>query len=206
MVNRRLTLTQFATEAPEWYAKYTESPHFEQYKGLEAGLSRKAQDVGYLEKGDLYWITLWGGDQKRHGLGTNICNSNSAEDVIKYTQEAIKHLHNPNEALKRLFRIKYVKLSYGSKVLRCISPQSYPAFDKHIIEALGLPEMEDCESQAAGYQWFINICHRIREGIPKNSGPRGGAWFIADVEMAIFQFSLPHSRGGGSGRLVATRV
>ncbi len=82
MVKHRLTLTQFAAEVPQWYAKYTESPAFEQYKSLEAGLSRKAQDVGYLGKGDLYWITVWGSDEKRHGLGSNICNSNIGDCIL----------------------------------------------------------------------------------------------------------------------------
>jgi len=147
-------------------------------------------------------IAEWGSDQKRHGLGTLICVSNTEDKVSQATKEAIKHINNPRDALLNLFSIKYMKLAYASKTLRCVCPQSYPACDVHTRKAcedLGLNiDDNDVESMVAGYLWFIEICRRIMERV-KGQGPRPeGAWFIADIEMALFQFAR-----SANGRLTA---
>lgn len=187
-----LTLKQFAAQVEHWYRRYTASPHFQQYKNLEAGLSQKASDVGYLEKGDLLWIAIWGGDEKRHQLGTLICNNNTSENVVRHTKEAIEKLDRPANAPKSLICISYVGPAYGSKALRCICPQKHAAFDYHVRKACKnlLPEMHDRETEVAGYVWFLELCTRLLESVAV-PGPRpGGVWYIADIEMALFQFAF----------------
>lgn len=128
----KLTLKQLASQLEHWYQRYTESPYFQQYRSLEIGLSHKASDIGYLEKGDLFWIAVWGGDEERHQLGTLIDINNTSDDVIANTRDAIQQLNNPANALRSLLRINYCGVSYGSKTLRCIRPQEYAAFDYHV--------------------------------------------------------------------------
>lgn len=202
IVKTGLTLCQFAAEVPKWYQSYSASQHFQTYKNLEARLSQKALTTGYLDKRDLMEIAEWGSDQKRHGLGTLICTNNTDNEVTRATEEAIKHIANPRDALLDLFSINYMKLSYASKTLRCVCPRSYPACDVHTrraCEDLGLnTDDNDAESLVAGYLWFVEICRRIMERV-KQQGPRPeGAWFIADIEMALFQFAR-----SAKGRLVA---
>ena len=44
-----------------------------------------------------------------------------------------------------------------------------------------------------GYVRFLALCNQMRTQV-KERGPReGGVWFVADVEMALFQFA---SEGG----------
>ena len=187
----KLTLNEFIEQLAYWYQRYTESPYFAQYQNLETGLSQKASDVGYLEKGDLLWIAIWGGDEKRHQLGSLIFNNNTSESVVAHTRQAIQSLGNPEHALRSLMLIKYVGSAYGSKALRCIYPQEYGAFDIHVRKACAdfLPTMDDREAEITGYLGFLHICTRLRSQAT-TLGPRPkGLWYVADVEMGIFQFA-----------------
>lgn len=187
----KLTLKEFVGQLAYWYKKYTESPHFTQYRNLEAGLSQKASDLGYLEKGDLLWIAIWGSDEKRHQLGTLIYNNNTSESVVAHTRQAVQSLSSPKDALESLMLIKYVGPAYGSKTLRCIYPQEYGAFDIHVRKACAcfLPTMEDRETEITGYLRFLDICRSLRNQVTV-PGPRPrGLWYVADVEMVIFQFA-----------------
>ena len=187
----KLTLKGFVDQLAYWYKKYTESPNFAQYQNLETGLSQKASDVGYLEKSDLLWIAIWGNDEKRHQLGTLICNNNTGESVVAHTRKAIQSLSSPQGALRSLMLIMFVGPACGSKALRCIYPQEYGAFDIHVRKACTdfLPTMDDREAEITRYLGFLAICHRLR-GQMTVPGPRPkGLWYVADVEMGIFQFA-----------------
>lgn len=188
----KLTLKQLASQLEHWYQRYTESPYFQQYRSLEIGLSHKASDIGYLEKGDLFWIAVWGGDEERHQLGTLIDINNTSDDVIANTRDAIQQLDNPANALRSLLRINYCGVSYGSKTLRCIRPQEYAAFDYHVRRGCEnfLPHMEDKEAEIAGYVGFLELCGQVRKSVAV-PGPRPeGLWYVADIEMGLFQFAF----------------
>ena len=190
--HNRLTLQVFATQIGHWYEKYTQSPHFQRYRNIELGLTQKASDVGYLEPGDLLEIAIWGSDEERHQLGTRICGNNTYSNIVTHTREAIRELDNPRHALGSLLRIRYVGPAYGSKTLRCVCPEKHAAFDYHVRKACQnmLPKMHDREAEVSGYVMFLEICRRLREQVTE-AGPRPeGLWYIADIEMALFQFAL----------------
>ena len=98
---------------------------------------------------------------------------------------------SPQGALRSLILIMFVGPACGSKALRCIYPQEYGAFDIHVRKACTdfLPTMDDREAEITGYLGFLAICHRLR-GQMTVPGPRPkGLWYVADVEMGIFQFA-----------------
>ncbi len=186
-----MKLKEFVDQLAYWHKKYTESPYFAQYQNLEAGLSQKAFDVGYLEKSDLLWIAIWGSDEKRHQLGTLIGNNNTSESVVAYTRQAIQSLASPRDALRNLMLINYVGPAYGSKTLRCIYPREYGAFDIHVRKACAnfLPTMDDREAEITGYLGFLHICSNLRNQVTVPGPSPKGLWYVADIEMGIFQFA-----------------
>lgn len=108
------------------------------------------------------------------------------------TKNAISHLNNPVAALDELLSgIKQRGLSYASKTLRFIDPAKYPALDDKIrknAQSL-LPKIYDghLNSMLNGYQNFPVICQQIQNYVTAPT-PRSNKWFIADIEMGLFQF------------------
>ena len=174
------------------------SEYFKNYQNIENQLSRKATNVGYLDKADIMLIAVWGGDEERHGLGTKIIQSNTDDKIITCSRLAIQCLAYPEKALRSICDIKYIGLSYGSKILRCICPKEYGALDIHTQEACQAfitIDREDNKSAINGYVQFLELCKWIRDKVVV-AGPRNdSSWYIADIEMALFQLAYPPRRG-----------
>ena len=187
-----LTIEQFADELPDYYQRYTQSQYYKPYINLESKLSQKAINMGYLELADLADIAEWGGNQ--HAIKKRLQTHNSAEEVIFSTKKAIQQMENPAIALRELLvGINHWGLSYASKTLRFINPQSYPALDQKLrnnIDRSLLPRIYDghIDSMVRGYLIFLGICQEIRSHVTA-SAPRSNRWFIADIEMGLFQFA-----------------
>jgi hypothetical protein len=192
-----LTLQQFSGHAVKWYQRYAHSRYFAAYVRLEERLSQKASDKGYIGLADLADIADWGGNQR--GIKQRLLRNNSEREVRQATQKAIRHLDNPADALRSMLDIKQWGLTYGSKTLRCISPENYPALDQKLRKAISkalLPTIYDgnISSMISGYLEFLNICRDIERQV-RAPGPRlGGVWFLADIEMALFQFAWDGGR------------
>ncbi len=186
-----LTLQQFSGQAAKWYQKYAHSPYFDPYIRLEQKLSQKASDEGYLELVDLADIAAWGGNQR--AIKQRLLRSNNEGEVRQATLEAIQRLDKPSEAIRVVLRINQWGLTYASKTLRCVCPQNYPALDQKLRKAISkalLPTIYDgnIDSMIRGYLRFLKICREIERQVT-TLGPRsGGVWFLADIEMALFQF------------------
>lgn len=58
-----LTPAQFALHLPSYYDEYTRADMFPMWAALEARLTAKAVDPGYLDLADLADIAIWGGNQ-----------------------------------------------------------------------------------------------------------------------------------------------
>jgi hypothetical protein len=190
-VKTRLSLDEYVGQLPAWYRKYSLSEFFEEYARLEANLSQEASTLGYLDKGELMGIAIWGGDEDRHELGSLIVANNSDDVVREHTMRAICRLDSPEDALRSLLAIDYVGPAYGTKTLRCVDPERHAAFDVHVRRACAelLPTMEDREGEICGYVMFLHVCKTLRERLTAK-GPRpDGSWYMADIEMAIFQFA-----------------
>ena len=186
-----LTIKQLADKLPEYYQRYTQSQYYETYINLESKLSQKAKNMGYLELTDLADIAEWGGNQ--HAIKKRLQAHNSPEEVIFSTKKAIQQMENPAIALRELLLgVNHWGLSYASKTLRFINPQNYPALDQKLrknIDSSLLPRVYDghIDSMVRGYLIFLSICQEIRSHVIA-SAPRSNTWFMADIEMGLFQF------------------
>lgn len=187
-----LTIAEFAKAVPGWYAEYTQSKYFQTYLTLELRLSQKAIGLGRLGKADLADIADWGGNQ--HGIRQRLLAGNTEESVGESSSKAISLLSSPADALKAILSINQWGLSYGSKTLRFVCPRNYAALDQKLRGAISkdlLPLIYDgnLASMVRGYLTFLNICRKIGQQVHP-PGPRpGGVWFLADIEMALFQFA-----------------
>ena len=183
-MNSSLTPAQFARELPACYDEYTRSPYSPGWFALEPRLTAKAVDPGYLNLEDLVEIAKWGGNQ--HGIAGRVFKANTDEDVIKATRGAIESLDDPRAALRAMLAIRQWGLTYGSKTLRAVCPQNYGALDSLLLDNIDRRYMPASEVTQL-YVQFLRLCEDIRQGVAE-PGPRQGKWFIADVEMGLFQF------------------
>jgi len=187
----KLTIKQFINELPQHYKQYTQSQYYEKYTYLEGKLSEKARTIGYLEQDDLSEIAEWGGNQR--GIKQRMIANNTKEDVIRATKNAIQQINHPAEALRELLiGIDHWGLSYASKTLRFIYPENFSALDQKLRQRIDfaiLPKIYDghIDSMIKGYLVFLELCRDIQSDV-NIPGPRSGKWFIADIEMSLFQF------------------
>ena len=179
-----LTPNQFAKQLPKWYDIWSE--HNSDYFPLEHRLTQKALRVGYLEKADLVEITRVLGNP--HNIRGRVRDGNSDASVIEKTKETIKNLANPATALMSMRSIYGLGLAYATKTLRCICPQNYVALDSKLHQGINRDYFPS-SNEAKRYEEFLNFCQRIRQEVSEPGPPfRGGEWFLADIEIALFQF------------------
>ena len=183
-MNSSLTPAQFARELPACYEQYTRSKYSPVWFVLETRLTAKAVNPGYLNLTDLVEIAKWGGNQ--YGIASRVDKANTDEDVIEATSGAIERLDDPRAALRAVLVIRQWGLAYGSKTLRAVCPQNYGALDSLLLGNIDRHYMPATEVTQL-YAQFLRLCEEIRQGVAE-PGPRQGKWFIADVEMGLFQF------------------
>ena len=181
----RLTPNQFAKQLPKWYWIWREAnPH---YFPLEERLTHKADALGYLDMDDLVAITKVLGNP--YNIGGKIQRVNTNDEVKEKSKEAIQQLNNPASALQSMMSIKRWGRTYASKTLRCICPSKYTALDSKLIRGINQSYLPSTNNEAKRYEEFLNLCQQIRQEVSE-PGPsfRGGEWFLADIEIALFQF------------------
>jgi peptidase E len=178
----RLTPKQFAKQLPKWYDIWEKANLC--YFHLEKRLTQKALILGYLEKADLVAIAKWGGNQ--YNRAGKVQRENTDDEVRKKTKEAIKNLGNPASAFMKMQSIRQWGLSYATKTLRCISPQNYVALDNKLHQGINRCYFPS-NNEVKRYIEFLNFCQQIRQKVSV-PGPREGEWFLADIEIALFQF------------------
>ena len=114
----------------------------------------------------------------------------SREQIIRAIPKAAKHLRDGKlrAAIEEITRPEGLSISYGSKILRMLSPQTVGVYDNVLKKKLPYPY------SPAGWIKFCDGCQKVvaelqKRGI-KNSHPRrkGKKWFVADVEAVIFQY------------------
>ena len=179
----RLTPNQFAKQLPKWYHIWKEAnPN---YFPLEKQLTQKAHAMGYLEMHDLVAIAKWGGNQ--YNIGGKIQRENTNDEVKEKTKEAIQQLNNPASALLSMMSIKRWGRTYASKTLRCVCPSKYAALDSKVIRGINQSYLPSTNNEVKRYVEFLNFCQQLRQEVSE-PGPRKGEWFLADIEIALFQF------------------
>jgi len=174
---------QFAKELPKWYHKYRE--HNPSYFPLEEHLTKKAQMLGYLEIDDLVDITRVLGNP--FNIANRVRKANTEDEVREKTRQAIRHLSNPAAALTYMMCINRWGRTYASKTLRCICPSNYGALDSKLIQGINSNYLSS-RDEVERYCQFLGLCRKIRQAVSVPGPRENGAWFLADVEVALFQF------------------
>lgn len=184
-----LSLNQFIGQVHHWYDIWARANAT--YFPVEKRLTEKATSKGYLEIADLVHITNVLGNP--HNIRGGIQRTNTESDVIENTKNAIKNLDNPAKALRCVCSISYLGLTYGSKTLRCMCPQKHGALDSVIINGVD-PQYLPSRNNYDRYADFVQLCGQIRDKVIQPGPRKDGQWFIADIEIALFQFLW----GGGN--------
>lgn len=182
-VPMELTLDQFIEQVPYWYDIYARANAT--YFPLEKRLTEKATSKGYLEIADLANITYVLGNPRN--VRGRMQGANIEDDVIENTRNAIKNLNDPTKALRYICGIRHWGLTYGSKTLRCMCPQKYGALDSTVINGID-PKYLPSRNNYGKYADFVHLCGQIRDKVIQPGPRESGQWFVADIEMALFQF------------------
>lgn len=180
-----LTPDEFAKQLlPKYYKEWVKN-NGEKYFPVERELTDKASRLGYLDKDDLKKITMVLGNS--HNRRGKMDRANSNDEVIQATKEAISNLDKPVKAFQCINRIREWGLAYCSKTLRCICPRRYGALDSKIGKCVDRHYFLSSD-EATRYAEFLDFCTQLRVKVTV-PGPRNGDWFIADIEIALFQFA-----------------
>jgi hypothetical protein len=178
-----LTPEQFAEELPKWYHRWRK--HNVAYSPLEERLTKKARTLGHLEIADLVDITHVLSNP--HNIRGRVKKANTEDEIREKTREAIRCLSDPVSAFENMSSIRQWGLAYASKTLRCICPRNYAALDSKLHKGIGrryFPSRNEVER----YCQFLDFCERIRQMVSVPGPRENGAWFLADIEIALFQF------------------
>jgi hypothetical protein len=134
-------------------------------------------------------VCSWGGKQGIRILD-RVLISNKPEEISEALRKASSSLAVGRlaEALTEVCKLKYLKVSFASKHLRFLRPDICPVFDSVLHAALPYTPDE------TGYSVFAKDCVSLVKALAENqiSSPRpraGGAWFVADVEGAVYVFA-----------------
>lgn len=179
-----MTPAEFARHLPSLYVEYTQSKYFPLWVALEAKLTAKAVNPGHLNLADLVEIAKWGGNQ--YNRAGKVKRANTDSNVVQMTKEAVQSLDDPRAALRAVLAIDQWGLTYASKTLRAVCPQHYAALDRLLLEHISRVHLPATEVTQL-YSQFLSLCDAIRQAVSA-PGPRQGKWFIADVEMGLFQY------------------
>ena len=184
-----LTPEQFAKELAKWYQKWRKANPA--YFPLEERLTNKAGTLGYLQITDLVEITRILGNP--FNIANRVRKANTEDEITDKTREAIRHLSNPATALTHMMSIRRWGRTYASKTLRCICPSNYVALDSKLIQGIN-PSYLPSKNEVERYCQFLDLCRQIRRMVSVPGARENGAWFLADIEIALFQFVWDKNR------------
>ena len=173
----------FAKHLPKWYDKWAK--HNPQYFHLEEKLRQKADAVGYLEIVDLIAITHVLGNP--FNIRARVQKANSEGEVKESTAQAIQHLNEPESALRAMLTIERWGRTYSTKTLRCVCPQSYVALDSLLIRNISSRYLSS-NDEVGRYIQFVRLCQQIPQNVNVPGPRQNNLWFLADVEIGLFQF------------------
>jgi hypothetical protein len=131
-------------------------------------------------------VCEWGGTQGTRIL-SRILKQNSDTEIADALRNASSSLAQGQfvDALTHVDKLRFLDVSFASKHLRFLRPDICPVLDSVLHDAL--PYTLD----ASGYSDFAHDCALLANQLVANQIPNprqraGGAWFVADVEGAIY--------------------
>ncbi len=112
------------------------------------------------------------------------------EEFAKVVADSARMLKNGDleAAINNIISIKGLDISYGSKILRMLSPEQVGVYDSILEGELSYP------FDAEGFVQFCADCKAVADELKKlgiKSHRENGEWFVADVEAVIFHVIRP---------------
>jgi len=134
-------------------------------------------------------VCEWAGKQGYRTL-PGILKGNTPEKIRDAFRKASSRLAlgRLDAALTEVTNLYNLDVSFASKHLRFLRPDICPVFDSILRDALPYPFIP------RGYSAFAKDCASLAKALMENqiANPRrreAGAWFVADVEAAIYIFA-----------------
>lgn len=140
-------------------------------------------------------VCRWGG---RIGafISALVRNNNAAGDICTRLRAAYSAA-SPRDALREVIQLRWLNISFGSKLLRFLSPSARVVLDRILRDKLAYP------LTSTGYSNICPDCSKVAARLTKLrlnnplaaaykqaglSNPRNSnaTWWAADVEMALF--------------------
>lgn len=198
---------------PEYYMSYAWSgkhtlygyppdsfPEFNWIASLEKRFQWVAKNYAANNSASKYLLQEmieWGGSQ--NGVLQKFNDASGEVNLFEAIENVIGNLATPEKAIAAALRLPGLGLTYASKLLRFMQPETYGALDSRIREALKdeqrLPKIYDgnYNSMVSGYVQFIILLEDIRAVLkqkditkPACSLSSNGDWRACEIEMALF--------------------
>ncbi|WP_207002103.1 hypothetical protein [Trinickia mobilis] len=193
-----------------WGYDTDQFPSFEWISSLERRFARvvavpPAETPVYLIREMIHW----GGSQ--NGVLEKFELQLGSYDLGQAFWKVCSALDDTEAAIDAALDIPGMGLSYASKLLRFLRPETYGALDSQIRRYLASAQLEvpfrrvfdgNRNSMREGYKSFISILSNLKDRLETSQALRPGEdnkplpWRAADIEMALFQLALE----GGAGR------
>ncbi len=139
----------------------------------------------------------WGGSQ--NGVLQKFNDASGEVNLFEVMGDVVRDLSNPRRAIASALRLPGLGLTYASKLLRFMQPQTYGALDSRIREALKdenkIPKIYDGNhnSMVSGYVQFVALLGEIKARLmneriakPPCGLSSSGDWRACEIEMALF--------------------
>jgi len=141
-------------------------------------------------------VMAWGGKS-----GNRVCGhlkkyngKHMEERVVKAIIDAGRLLRKRDiaGAIRRMIALKGMHISFGSKVLRMLSPEQVGVYDNVLAVFLDYPMGKKREDDIKGFVDFCADCEKVKKMLNAKKIPNpkreetGGKWLIADVEAVLF--------------------
>jgi hypothetical protein len=138
----------------------------------------------------------WGGYA---GIGGRVLGRNAPHEVASALRDAhgLCVAGDPVAGLQRLTRLSGLAVSFASKHLKFLDPDSAVVLDSVISSRLGYP------LDADGYRELLADCRALLEAVREAGVPYPfegeGDWRLSDIEMVLFQQLRGSARIGRDG-------
>lgn len=183
---REFLVEGLSSKSPAWRASDAVTLDIEA-KGRVLVASGKAGVVGEVIP-FVIDVLDWGGKTGSRVRG-NLFKHNSDEEIAYAMGKSAQFLQEGKlrEAIETITdSLVHMKLGYGSKMLRMMSPQQAAAVrDGYLGKIFDYPDNED------GYVNFCRDCRKVAKALEreqvKNPFRIKGEWYVADVEAVIFR-------------------
>lgn len=175
-------------------------PDFNWIASLEKRFQWVARNISENKSASKYLLQEmieWGGSQ--NGVLQKFNDTSGEINLLAMMTDVVNNLSNPEKAITSALSLPGLGLTYASKLLRFLQPESYGALDSRIRDALNdemkLPRIYDGNrnSMVSGYVQFIDILADIRKtlkkekiGKPACSLSSNSDWRACEIEMALF--------------------